>query len=333
MYILGLDTSAYRTSVCLMDQEGRVVIDERRLLEVKPGGRGLQQSAAVFQHVKHLPDLLQGKEWPRDQLRAVAVSASPRPVKDSYMPVFHVGLSFARWLAHTLGVPCYLTTHQEGHVAAGLWALGEVGHRLERRDAFLAVHVSGGTTELLLVRPWSGGYQITSIGGTLDLYAGQLIDRIGVALGLPFPSGPALEALAAQAEEESRLRIPSAVKGTAFSFSGPEAQALRCVAAGEAPPAIARAVEVCVANTLEKALRNAFAAGYPRTVLWVGGGMANRFIRRRLQERLEHPAVGAVCHFCPPAYSGDNACGVAWLGWKQWNSERVHGKVHGKKGE
>lgn len=219
-------------------------------------------------------------------------------------------------------------------MAAALWALGEAGRRLNGLDAFLAVHVSGGTTELLLVQPDDVGFHITAIGGTTDLYAGQLIDRVGVALGLPFPAGPALEALATQAEEGGRLRIPSSVRGTTFSFSGPETHALRCVAAGEAPSAVARAVEVCVANTLEKALRNAFDAGYPKAVLWVGGVMANRFIRQRLKDRLEHPSVGAVCHFCPPAYSGDNACGVAWLGWKRWNRE--HGnpeRVDGKKGE
>lgn len=322
MYILGLDTSAYRSSVCLMDENGRSCWDERRLLEVKPGERGLQQSAAVFQHVKHLPELVRNMDCPPGALHAVAVSAAPRPVKDSYMPVFQVGVSYARWLAQFLSIPCLLTTHQEGHMAAALWALGEAGRRLNGLDAFLAVHVSGGTTELLLVQPDDVGFHITAIGGTTDLYAGQLIDRVGVALGLPFPAGPALEALAARDGEVHRLRIPSAVKGLMFSFSGPEAQAMRYVAAGEAPSAIARAVEVCVANTLEKALRNAFDAGYPKTVLWVGGVMANRYIRQRLQQRLEHRSVGAACHFCPPEYSGDNACGVAWLGWKQWNRER-----------
>lgn len=326
MYILGLDTSAYRTSVCLMDNRGAVQWDERRLLEVKPGGRGLQQSAAVFQHVKHLPALIQGMDLKPGELQAVAVSAAPRPVKDSYMPVFHVGLSYARWLANLLRLPCFLTTHQEGHVAAGIWALGDAGRRLEQAEAFLAVHVSGGTTELLLVQTSDSGYRTATIGGTTDLYAGQLIDRVGVALGLPFPAGPALEALASQHGEDHLLRIPSAVKGTTFSFSGPEAQALRCVEAGEPPAAVARAVEVCVANTLEKALRNAFAAGYPKTVLWVGGVMANRFIRHRLQQRLEHPSVGATCYFCPPVYSGDNACGVAWIGWKQWKGEHARSK-------
>lgn len=326
MYILGLDTSAYRTSVCVMDQQGDILWDERRLLEVKPGSRGLQQSAAVFQHVKHLPELIQGLYLAPGQVLAVAASAAPRPLQGSYMPVFQVGASYARWLAQWLQVPSFMTTHQEGHIAAGIWALGETGRRLEQLPAFLAVHVSGGTTELLLVQPHETGYRVRAVGGTTDLYAGQLIDRVGVALGLSFPAGPALEQLAAQQEEDQGLRIPSSVKGTNLSFSGPETHALRLVQAGAPPAAVARAVEVCVANSLEKAVRNAFDAGYPKTVLWVGGVMANRFIRQRLKERLERPTVGADCHFCPLEYSGDNACGVAWIGWKQWRSEHVQGR-------
>src|SRR5690606_13405948 len=205
-------------------------------------------------HVKHLPELVRNMDCPPGSLQAVAVSAAPRPVKDSYMPVFQVGVSYARWLAQFLSIPCLLTTHQEGHMAAALWALGEAGRRLNGLDAFLAVHVSGGTTELLLVQPDDVGFHITAIGGTTDLYAGQLIDRVGVALGLPFPAGPALEALAAQQEEDQGLRIPSSVKGTNLSFSGPEIHALRLVQAGAPPAAVARAVEVCVANSLEKAV-------------------------------------------------------------------------------
>lgn len=316
MSVLGIDTSNYRTSICLMDENGRVLLDRRKLLQVKPGERGLQQSAAVFQHVKHLPELLEGAGLPPGRLQAIAVSAAPRPVPGSYMPVFQVGLSYARWLARFLNVPCFLTTHQEGHLAAGVWSLGDTGQRLNQVSAFTAVHLSGGTSEILSVVPCPTGYKVETIGGSTDLYAGQLIDRVGVALGLPFPAGPALEQLANNGEE-SRLRISSAVKGTWFSFSGPETQALRWVAAGMPPAAIARAVEVCVANTLEKALRNAFAAGYPKDVLWVGGVVANRWMRNRLKQRLEHPAVGARCYFSAPEYSGDNACGVALVGWKQ----------------
>ncbi len=317
MYVLGMDTSNYRTSICMMDEKGRVYLDQRKLLEVKAGERGLQQSAAVFQHIKHLPELIDGPSTLSGSLRAIAVSAAPRPAQNSYMPVFQVGVSYARWLARFLSVPCFQTTHQEGHLAAGVWSLGDTGKQLDQAAAFTAVHLSGGTSEILVVEPTPTGYKTETIGGSTDLYAGQLIDRVGVALGLPFPAGPSLEQLALQGGGESKLRISSSVKGTWFSFSGPETQALRYLSAGMSPAAIARAIEICVANTLEKALRNAFVAGYPKNVLWVGGVMANRWIKNRLQQRLEHPAVGAKCYFSAPEYSGDNACGVALLGWKQ----------------
>jgi N6-L-threonylcarbamoyladenine synthase len=308
--LLGIDTSNYRTSLCLAQEDGRIVAEAKRLLKVKEGKRGLQQSEAVFQHVMNLPELSEQMRWNDYKIEAICVSEKPRPVDQSYMPVFKVGEGLAKSLATYLRVPLHLTTHQEGHIAAGEYTA------VERpvQDRFLAVHLSGGTSELLVSERHNAGYQIEKVGGTIDLHAGQLVDRIGVALGLSFPAGPQLEELAKSSRGE--FRISSAVDGLSFSFSGPEASLLRAVEAGNASPAdIARATEQCIANTLEKTLRFAVHQGLPKDILIVGGVAANQYMRSRLIKRLEHPAVKAKLYFCDPVYSGDNAYGVAMLGW------------------
>jgi N6-L-threonylcarbamoyladenine synthase len=316
--LLGIDTSNYRTSLCLAREDGQIVAEAKRLLHVKEGKRGLQQSEAVFQHVINLPELSEQMKLIDHEIVAVCVSEKPRPVDLSYMPVFKVGEGLAKSLATYMRVPCYLTTHQEGHIAAGEYT----AKSRPTSDAFLAVHLSGGTSELLLCSRQDAGYHIEKLGGTVDLHAGQLVDRVGVALGLPFPAGPALEDLARQAE--GSFRVPSSVDGFSFSFSGPEASLLRAVQGGQVAPAeIARATEQCVANTLEKVLRSAVEAGHSKEILIVGGVAANQYIRDRLIKRLEHPAVGAKVYFCDPVYSGDNAYGVAMLGWLKHKNTNI----------
>ena len=183
--VVGLDTSCYTTSAAAVTVDGQVVASCRQLLPVKLGERGLRQSEGVFIHVRQLPGRLEElREFIRgDEIVAVCASSRPRDEEESYMPVFQVGDAQARGMAAMLGVPCFASTHQRGHVAAAMVDSGIAPGDL------LAVHLSGGTTELLSLR----GEELTLLGGTLDLHAGQVVDRVGVALGLPFPAGPHLE--------------------------------------------------------------------------------------------------------------------------------------------
>lgn len=317
--ILGVDTSNYRTSLCLVDLEGRVIAEEKRLLTVKAGERGLQQSEAVFQHIQRLPELAVKMAWDDYCVTAVAASVRPRPVEGSYMPVFKVGESWARGIATFLRVPLYSTSHQEMHIAAGEYST----EQRPIQDRFLAFHLSGGTSELLLCERTSEGYGIELLGGTLDLHAGQLVDRVGVALGLPFPSGPYLEQLARETCDDP-IRVPATAKGYHFHLSGAENQLMKQIAeASVSKEAIARATELCIAKSLEKVIRYAVEQGHPKEVLIVGGVAANSFIKARLVERLQHPAVGCSLFFADPAYSGDNAFGVARIGLKHYLNTNI----------
>ncbi|MDR1961141.1 MAG: O-sialoglycoprotein endopeptidase [Gracilibacteraceae bacterium] len=303
MLFLGIDTSAYTTSAALTDGEGRPLWDERLLLPVKPGERGLRQSEAYFCHGRNLPLLwrnLPPDKWKR--IAAVGVSTKPRPAPGSYMPVFVAGYGAAAAIAAALGTPLKETSHQEGHLAAGLYAGGAPA-----LTEFLAVHLSGGTTELLRVRRRAAGeFETEIIGRAEDLHAGQFVDRVGVALGLPFPAGAALERLARTAAPEAAALIPAAVRGCDVSFSGPESAARRLLQAGRPPADVALAVEGCIARTLAKMLRRALD-GEKKDVLFVGGVASNMYLREELKRRLPE----AVLHWTPPELSRDNAVGVA----------------------
>jgi N6-L-threonylcarbamoyladenine synthase len=301
--ILAFDTSCYTTSLALLDTEGRLLVDTRRLLSVAQGACGLRQSEALFQHMQALPGLLEeALAGFSGRVQAVATSIRPRPQAGSYMPVFLAGGQAARLLSLAWACPCWEFSHQEGHIAAALWSGG-----LNWREPFLAAHLSGGTSEILLVCPHEDGFALEIMGGS-DLPAGQFIDRVGVALGLPFPAGPALEQLALSAPPAS-LRLKGTVKGAEMSFSGPQSAAARRIAQGTDGAALAQAVFFNIGQSLGLALQGAAKASGCTKTLITGGVAANSLIRAHLEQE----AGDLDLHFAAPAYAGDNALGIAVL--------------------
>lgn len=328
---LGMDTSCYTTSVALLDEAGALVGEARQILSVKPGRCGLQQSEMVFQHTRNLPRLVEeavaqvlqsgrvegaevgaagatglaGLAAAGYELAAIGVSGYPRPLENSYMPAFLAGLSVARSLAAVTGKKLEVISHQENHLEAGLWSAG--GPDVER---FLLLHASGGTTDVLLAeRQQDGRYRITEVGGSLDLHAGQFVDRIGVALGLQFPTGPALEALAQQAELP--LELPVSVRKLQVSLSGPCTAALRKLEAGAEPAALALGVEHALAETFARVLRNGAQEYRVRDVLLVGGVGSNKYIRQHVEKKLAKLRYPVRLWVPEGRFSCDNATGCA----------------------
>lgn len=303
---LGFDTSCYTTSVACVNEDG-IVLDERTVLSVAFGTRGLRQSEALFQHIKNLPILTRRVLEQADvtRIRAVAVSAQPVLAPESYMPVFLAGKNTAVSVASALKVPLIETAHQYGHVRAALFG----NDALFAEPSFLAMHISGGTTDMLRVSMDHGQIaSITCLGSSGDLHAGQLVDRIGVALSLPFPCGRHLEALAREATARD-VHVPSSVKGVTCSFSGAETQLQRAVEDGLAPEETAYAVYDVLARTIAKMIRNAAALTGERFILLSGGVASSNLLRELLHKRL--PEGGLF--FGMPALSSDNAVGVALL--------------------
>ena len=190
---IGIDTSNYTTSCAISDSKGNVLHNFKILLPVKEGERGLRQSEAVFAHIKNFNYISQRiRENVGDgEIAAIGYSAYPRDVEGSYMPCFLVGEAISGMLSAFYKVPLHRFSHQSGHIRAAVYS-----SNASVKDEFIAFHVSGGTTDMLLVSGADRGFAATRIGGTDDLNAGQAIDRIGVMMGLPFPAGPKIEELA-----------------------------------------------------------------------------------------------------------------------------------------
>lgn len=302
--VLGLDTSCYTTSAALMDRQGNLLGDQRRLLTVKPGRRGLAQSEMVYQHTRNLPDLLEALELDGRRIAAIGVSAKPRPREDSYMPAFLVGLGMARSLGKVLGVPVHFFTHQHNHMYAGLWSVGKTAP-----DRFLLVHISGGTTDLLLCeRQEDGEFTLEPRGTSIDLHAGQFIDRVGVALGLDFPAGARLEKLGETAADPYPLKVWS--QEGELSLSGPCSQALRAIDQGVDPASLALGVEQAIGKALARTISWVCQKEALSQVLLVGGVSANKEIRHQLEAFLSRRQIGL---WAPdPRYSVDGAVGNAW---------------------
>ena len=314
---LGIDTSCYTTSVALMAESGELLAAERSLLKVKPGGRGLAQSEMLYQHTRNLPGLMEGVLGAaKGRLAAIGVSCRPRPVAESYMPAFLAGHGLARSLGAALSVPVFSISHQENHLEAGLWSAGG-----PCSGPFLVFHVSGGTTELVHAERRGAGWALTRLGGSRDLHAGQMIDRMGVAIGLPFPAGPAMERLANKAEP---LDLPVAVRGAWCSFSGPLSAAERLLAQSSSGlnERLAAGVLQVVAKSVIRMAKQAVADTGLRQILLVGGVMANRQIRAALLAAAQK--LGWTIWFAEAAYSSDHAVGCA-AAVRRWMAEGGEG--------
>ena len=298
--VIGIDTSNYTTSIAFFD--GSDGENCSKLLPVKQGELGLRQSDAVFAHIKSLPEL-SGRLFSHiqaEKISAVGVSTRPRAVEGSYMPCFMVGYSHAKLLAEALNVPLVEVSHQQGHVAASLWS---ACHMELLSQPHLAWHLSGGTTELLLVEPEGKNVSCTKIGGTSDISAGQLIDRTGQLLELPFPSGKHLDALSQEATGKDLFQVKCSEM--TFSLSGVQNKVQQYYAQKGLPSETAAYALRCVAYAVYQATQQA-CIRYPGLPVVFSGGVASNSMLRQVLSPLE-PI------FAQPQYSTDNAMGVAVL--------------------
>ena len=302
---IGIDTSCYTTSAACAEN-GSIVSDRRTMLRVASGERGLRQSDGVFQHVRNLAEIMPAlmADAERIRIKAVAVSTRPRPEQDSYMPVFLAGKTAAITLANALDVRLIELSHQQGHVRAALYGNEQL---MGRR--FLGMHISGGTTEIFTV---GTNLEIGLIGGCADLHAGQLVDRVGVSLGMAFPSGKYMEALASEKSGEPAVRLPIWVRGTQCSFSGTESAAQRLIEQGVDGADIAYAVYDAMARTFHKLIVNAADASGLDCVLIAGGVASSGLLRKMLRERMAKRGHVDV-RFGEARLSSDNAVGIALL--------------------
>ena len=336
-YVLGIDTSNYKTSVSILNQD-TIICDIRRFLDVKQGERGLRQSDALFQHIKNLPELIEDAFAEFDgEISAIAYSSKPRPVEGSYMPVFLAGEAVARSLGASLDVPVISFSHQEGHIQAikSYTEMSEV-------DEFLACHFSGGTCEVLLVKdrdPLTGEssedscriageglfYDIDIIGGSKDISFGQVLDRAGVAMGFPFPAGEKLDEIAVKTRRASSMLTPIRVTDCEINLSGIDTQIknkLRHLSGSGAVfntddqvrNELIREIFQKLSDGITEMLRQASRKTGIKDIIMSGGVSSSRFLREHIGDALEQEDIIVYFDEDENELSSDNAVGTALLG-------------------
>ena len=302
--IIGIDTSAYTTSVAAINQNGEVLLDIKRVLNVPHGMRGLRQSDARVQHHQNLNKIIStlSNQVSLTDVCGVAVSDKPRPVIGSYMPVFMDGVEKGAQLANQLGVPIYYFSHQEGHIEA-------IKHFSSQAKAekVLCFHLSGGTSELLLVNQ----SKIQIIGGSKDISFGQVIDRVGVRLGMSFPAGCQMDQMAFEKKSNTSWLKPIFIEGLQFNLSGIESQCQRRIDEGIIGEVLVSELFQRIAKCLSQVCDLACRQEQIQHIIMAGGVSGSKTVQDYLSQYLKHaqPIYGA--------YSSDNAVGIALLGGKK----------------
>lgn len=310
-YYLGIDTSCYTTSLGVIDENNNILLDLRKVLEVKDREKGLRQQQALFQHVNNIPFLIErlSKNIDINKIDTISVSSKPRDSIDSYMPVFIVGKNQALILSMILKKNYKEFSHQEGHIGSLLLEHEKV---IGKQEEFLALHISGGTSELLYVKNIVYNMEIEIVGGSLDISFGQLIDRIGVYLGLKFPCGEEMEKLSDKGKLID-IKIPISIKNKYWTnLSGLENYFLRLIYSKNYPVEdIIHTLFHTISMVIEKMIRNFIKDTNINKVLFTGGVSANNYIRKYLINAFTDEAI---IIFPKRELSTDNAIGIAYLG-------------------
>ena len=308
---LGIDTSNYTTSFAFYD--GKDVVQVKKLLPVKEGEKGIRQSDAVFHHTKAYPELIKELiEQVGTDIEGVGVSVTPTTSEGSYMPCFLVGESVATAISQCLGVEMFKFSHQQGHIAAALFSAGKT-ELLNQR--FLAFHVSGGTTDLVLCEPDENTViKTTPFSSSSDLKAGQAVDRIGVSMGLRFPAGSELEKLALLSDKSYKNKI-KLVDGKC-SLSGIQNKCEKMLSSGESNEDVAKFLLTYISDVVVSMTEYALQTLGEMPVIYAGGVMSDSIIQQQVSQKIKNS------YFAQPQFSCDNAAGVAYLAYESQKGVR-----------
>lgn len=309
-FFLGIDTSNYTTSTAVFDSNTGKFFQQKKLLPVKPGELGLRQSDAVFHHTAQLHLLFSElvKDIDSKDIAAIGASSRPRPVDGSYMPCFTVGENTAKILSSALKVPLYTFSHQEGHIAATLYDSKSENLFTEK---FLAFHVSGGTTEAVIAKGNGYGFSLDLAAKSLDLNAGQAIDRVGLMLGLRFPCGAELEKLALK--NTKKISVRPTLKECDCCLSGLENICRRLLENNESKEYIAAYCIEYIRKTLSLMTDKLLLKYGTMPVLYAGGVMSDSIIQNSFKEKYN-------AAFAQPSLSSDNAVGIAYLAYRKYKN-------------
>ncbi|NLA69717.1 MAG: O-sialoglycoprotein endopeptidase [Clostridiales bacterium] len=310
-YYLGIDTSNYKTSIAIVDELGNISFNKSEFLEVEHGKRGLRQSEAFFKQSNALPQFVNDAMSRVDpkEIKAVGVSSRPRRIEGSYMPVFLAGENAAKIISSTLEIPMYEFSHQEGHIEAVL------SSSKPTNEGIIFFHLSGGTTEILKVHRNSNyGFDCEIIGGTKDISIGQLLDRIGVAIGMNFPAGPELDRIASL---NPITLLPRKIKLSDgyFNLSGIETDMMRKILNFDDAHKWIPGLFQTLSELLYEVSKDLATQYNLNSIYLCGGVSASDTIRSNIGELKEKDDNSNNLKFIfgEPSLSGDNAVGIARL--------------------
>ena len=320
--IIGIDTSCYTTSIAAISLDKSIILNEKIMLNVKENSNGLRQSEGVFQHISNLGEISEKLNLLHSNYNivGVCVSKKPRPIENSYMPVFTVGYNFGKFMSNSLNCQFYETTHQENHIEASL-----LNCNISNKNKFLSVHMSGGTTEILLLTKDTNSleYNIEIVGGTKDISFGQLIDRTGVRLGYNFPAGKYIDKNAMNCNRKISSGLKTSVKEGYMNLSGLENQ-INKIMELEDNEYVSKLVLDSVVKNLYKSLTYISKLYNINEVVFCGGVAASEYVKINLTSKLKRENI--YSYFTKPEYSTDNACGCAIIGVDKYEAESFRNK-------
>jgi N6-L-threonylcarbamoyladenine synthase len=323
MKILGIETSCDETAISVVEGEGGLespffkVLGSALVSQMKLHAEygGVYPNLAKREHIKNLPHVLasalKNADMTMEKIDAIAVTVGP-----GLEPALWTGINFAEELSQKWSLPLIPTNHMEGHIASVL--LDSSGINFPA----VALLISGGHTELVLLKNWS---EKEIVGETKDDAVGEAFDKVARMLGLPYPGGPQISALAEKARnskiESGPVKLPRPMinsKDLHFSFSGLKTAVLYYIRKiGEVSEdqkiEIAREFEDAVIDVLIEKSREAIAKFNPETFIIGGGVIANNAIREAFASLGEE--TGVMIKIPPSELTTDNATMIAMAGY------------------
>ena len=303
MRILGIETSCDETAVAVLEDESEILVDlVASQVEIHGKFGGVVPEIAARHHVENMKYMLSEtfKRIDPETLDVVAVTQGP-----GLVGALLVGISVAKGLAMSLGIPLVGVNHLLGHIYSVYLAFPNL------KPPFVALIASGGHTEIVLV----GEEDVRVLGRTLDDAAGEDFDKVARILGLGYPGGPVIDEVSKRgnvAYDFPRPMINS--RDLNFSFSGLKTSVLYFVRKNgdyRVEDVAASFQEAVVDVLVEKVFRAALINGV-RKVVFVGGVSANSRLREKARERAER--LGYEVFFPPLRFSTDNAVMIARAG-------------------
>ncbi len=294
MISLGIEGTAEKTGVGIVDSEGNILASAGNQLFPKTGG--IHPREAAEHHAQWIPKLIpQALEEANLTLKDIDfISFSQGP---GLGPALRTVATAARTLSLSLNIPIVGVNHCIGHVEIGKLDTGAINP--------VSLYVSGGNSQVIAYE--SGRYRI--LGETLDIAVGNCFDHFGRETGLGHPGGPIIEKLALKGKYTN---LPYTVKGMDFSFSGLLSSALRKYEKDVPIEDICFSLQETAFGMLVEVTERALAHTGNDEVLLCGGVSANS----RLREMLKIMAEEHYAEFYMPEmkYCGDNGAMIAWLG-------------------